>query len=360
MDQLGSEKPGPPEVAPQARPSREHPVPQVTLRAADIAIALPFAAKTGRTSTTAEPESEQRRRRYPISVSGLGKVYGTARVVHDLTFNVEWGHVTGFLGPNGAGKSTTLKMLLGLVAPSSGEALVLGRRYQELPVPAVHVGALLETQQFHPGRTARAHLRVQAAAGGLPRHRVEKVLATVELAEDAARRVEQYSLGMRQRLGLAGALLGEPKVLILDEPANGLDPAGIRWLRQLLRSFAQGGGAVLVSSHLLGEVSQLADEIVVINHGRLVVQTSVNELTRNATAVRVRTPQPAELTAVLRAEGLEVTVAGDQDLRVPKTTPDLVGALAARAGIVLHGLAPETSSLEEVFFDLTDIKEERR
>ncbi|HVE46739.1 MAG TPA: ABC transporter ATP-binding protein [Acidimicrobiales bacterium] len=327
---------------------------------ADIATSQSTEPKTGNTQKIDEHRANQRGRRSPISVRGLGKAYGTARAVEDLSFDVEWRHVTGFLGPNGAGKSTTLKMLLGLVAPSSGEALVLGRRYHELAVPAVHVGALLETQQFHPGRTARAHLRVLAAAAGLPRHRVDEVLATVELAEDAGRRVDEYSLGMRQRLGLAAALLGEPKVLILDEPANGLDPAGIRWLRQLLRSFAQRGGAVLVSSHLLGEVSQLADEIVVINRGRLVVRTSVDELTRTTTAVRARSPERARLAAVLEAEGLEVTVVGDNDLMVPKTTPELLGSLAARAGVVLHGLAAETSSLEEVFFELTDSREERR
>lgn len=296
----------------------------------------------------------------PIEVASLTKAYGAIRAVDDLSFEVHWGRVTGFLGPNGAGKSTTLRMLLGLVRPTAGEGRVLGRRYQELEAPARHVGALLETQQFHPGRTARAHLGVLAAAGGLPPERVHTLLDTVGLADDARRRVGEYSLGMRQRLGLAAALLGDPKVLILDEPANGLDPSGIRWLRHLLRSFAEGGGAVLVSSHLLGEVAHLADEVVVINRGRLVVNTTVEELSRRASGVRVRSPERTRLAAALRAEGLEAADVGGEELSVSRATPEQVGSLAARVGIPLYGLAPESSSLEEVFFDLTDSKEEPR
>jgi ABC-2 type transport system ATP-binding protein len=253
-----------------------------------------------------------------------------------------------------------MRMLLGLVRPTAGEALVLGRRYQELSAPALHVGALLETQQFHPGRTARAHLGVLAAAAGLGWQRVDRLLETVGLADDARRRVGEYSLGMRQRLGLAAALLGDPKVLILDEPANGLDPSGIRWLRRVLRSFAEGGGAVLVSSHLLGEVAQLADEVVVVNRGRLVAQTSVEQLTRRASGLRVRTPERARLLAALRADGCEADEVGDDELMVRRSSPERVGSLAARAGIPLYGLAPENSSLEEIFFDLTDGKEEQR
>jgi ABC-2 type transport system ATP-binding protein len=214
-----------------------------------------------------------------LEVQGLTKAYGGARAVDDLSFAVRPGAVTAFLGPNGAGKSTTLRMMLGLVRPTAGTSRLLGRRYEELAQPARTVGALLHTEQFHPGRTGRRHLLTLAAAAGVPDARVDEVLRQVDLHGAADKRVGAYSLGMRQRLGIAGALLGDPQVLVLDEPANGLDPAGMRWLRALLRSFAASGRTVFVSSHQLAEVAQLADEAVVIDHGRLVVQRRVDELT---------------------------------------------------------------------------------
>jgi ABC-2 type transport system ATP-binding protein len=213
-----------------------------------------------------------------VSVSSLTKRFGEVTAVEDLSFSIEPGTVTGFLGPNGAGKTTTLRVLLGLAEPTSGQALVFGRRYQELGHPARRVGAVLESNDFHPGRSGRDHLRVLALAGEIPEQRVDEVLELVELAPAATRRVKSYSLGMRQRLGLAAALVGDPELLVLDEPANGLDPAGVHWLRVLLREFAERGGTVLVSSHLLAEVSQTVDQVLIIDRGRLVASTRLDEL----------------------------------------------------------------------------------
>jgi ABC-2 type transport system ATP-binding protein len=214
----------------------------------------------------------------PISVISLTKRFGEVVAVDDLSFALEAGTVTGFLGPNGAGKTTTLRLLLGLAEPTAGKALLFGRRYRELDQPARRVGAVLESNDFHPGRSGRDHLRVLALAADVPRSRVDEVLELVELAEAAGRRVRTYSLGMRQRLGLAAALLGEPEVLILDEPANGLDPAGVHWLRRFLRGFAQRGGTVLVSSHVLAEIAQTVDQVVIIGRGRLVAIARLDEL----------------------------------------------------------------------------------
>jgi ABC-2 type transport system ATP-binding protein len=213
-----------------------------------------------------------------VSVSSLTKRFGEVTAVEDLSFSIEPGTVTGFLGPNGAGKTTTLRVLLGLAEPTSGQALVFGRPYQELEHPARRVGAVLESNDFHPGRSGRDHLRVLALAGEIPEQRVDEVLELVELAPAATRRVKTYSLGMRQRLGLAAALVGDPELLVLDEPANGLDPAGVHWLRVLLREFAERGGTVLVSSHLLAEVSQTVDQVLIIDRGRLVASTRLDEL----------------------------------------------------------------------------------
>jgi ABC-2 type transport system ATP-binding protein len=219
-----------------------------------------------------------------VSVRGLTKRYGDVTAVDDLTFTLATGTVTGFLGPNGAGKTTTLRLLLGLAAPTAGEALVFGRRYAELDLPARHVGAVLESEDFHPGRSGRDHLRALALAGDIPPPRVDAVLELVELAGADGRAVSTYSLGMRQRLGLAGALLGDPRLLVLDEPANGLDAAGIHWLRGFIRTFAQRGGTVLVSSHVLAEVAQTVDEVLIIDRGRLVAAMGLDELTgRGAT-----------------------------------------------------------------------------
>jgi ABC-2 type transport system ATP-binding protein len=220
-------------------------------------------------------------RKAVVSVNSLSKRYGEVLAVDDVTFSLEAGTVTGYLGPNGAGKTTTLRLLLGLAVPTAGEALVFGRRYRDLEHPIRWVGAILESNDFHPSRSGRDHLRALALADGIPLDRAEEVLELVELLPAAGRRIRTYSLGMRQRLGLAAALLGDPQVLILDEPANGLDPAGVRWLRTFLRTFAAEGRTVLVSSHLLAEVAQTVDRVLIIDHGRLLASGALDELTRN-------------------------------------------------------------------------------
>jgi ABC-2 type transport system ATP-binding protein len=214
-----------------------------------------------------------------VSVSSLTKRYGEVVAVDAVTFSLDAGTVTGFLGPNGAGKTTTLRLLLGLAEPTGGEALVFGRRYRELDQPVRRVGAVLESNDFHPGRSGRDHLRTLAAAAEIPSGRIDEVLELVEIESAADRRVKTYSLGMRQRLGLAGALLGDPELLVLDEPANGLDPAGVRWLRTFLRRFAERGGAALVASHVLAEVAQAVDQVVIIDRGRLIAIAAIDELT---------------------------------------------------------------------------------
>ena len=289
----------------------------------------------------------------PVDVRGLTKRFGSTVAVDDLTFSIPRGRITGFLGPNGAGKSTTLRALLGLVRPSSGEARVEGSRYSELGDPLGTVGAVLEAHSFHPGRSGRNHLRVLATAAGVPGPRVDEVLAEVELTAAARRRTGTYSLGMRQRLSVAGALLGEPGLLVLDEPANGLDPEGIRWLRNFLRSFSAGGGTVLVSSHVLAEVAQIADEVVIIHRGRLVAQEPLAALTaRSAGGSVARSPETERLRARLAGDGIEAALAGNGELRVA-APPERVGEVAAAAGIVLHELRGEGASLEEVFLELT-------
>jgi ABC-2 type transport system ATP-binding protein len=289
----------------------------------------------------------------PLEVRGLTKRYGQTTAVEDLTFAVAPGRITGFLGPNGAGKTTTLRILLGLVHASSGEALVEGSPYRELADPLRTVGAVLEAANYHPTRSGRNHLRVLAAAAGIPEERVDEVLEEVELTAAARRKVEAYSLGMRQRLSVAAALLGEPELLVLDEPANGLDPEGIRWLRNFLRSFAADGGTVFVSSHVLAEVSQLADEVLIIHRGKLVAQQPVAELiARAAGATRVRSPRADDLQARLRDAGIEAEVGGDRVLAV-QAPPETVGDLAAEAGIPVHELVADSGSLEEAFLELT-------
>jgi len=289
-----------------------------------------------------------------ISTEGLSKRFGSLKAVDDLSIRLEPGTITGFLGPNGAGKTTTLRMLLGLARPTSGEALVFGRRYADLEQPARRIGAVLEATDFHPGRSARDHLRSLTLAAELPERRIDEVLGLVELRDVARRRVKTYSLGMRQRLGLASALLGEPELLILDEPANGLDPEGVRWLRDFLRAFAAGGKTVFVSSHVLAEVAQTVDRVVIINHGRLVAESPLSELTaRVSGAVRVRTPQAGELQARLAAAGIAVEPAGTDELLVLGAPSERVGEIAAAGAIVLHELVPQQSSLEDVFLELT-------
>jgi ABC-2 type transport system ATP-binding protein len=291
----------------------------------------------------------------PVVVAeSLTKRFGKLTAVEDLSFSLEPGTITAFLGPNGAGKTTTLRMLLGLARPTTGRALVFDRQYAQLEGPARRVGAVLEATDFHPGRSGRNHLLILSRAAGLPDSRVDEVMGLVELAGAAKRRVKGYSLGMRQRLGLAAALLGEPELLILDEPANGLDPEGVRWLRDFLRAYAAGGRTVFVSSHVLAEVAQTVDQVLIINRGRLVVESPLAELTaRVGGAVRVRTPRQDDLVAKLRAEGLEPTETADGTLLVPGTGRERVGDLAFAAGIPVHELATEGASLEEVFLELT-------
>jgi len=286
-----------------------------------------------------------------IETVGLTKRYGSVTAVDDLSFSVRDGAVTGFLGPNGAGKTTTLRMILALARPSAGHATVLGRPYAQLDEPARTVGANLEIAGAHPGRKGRDHLRALAAMAGLPASRVDEVLRLVELDDAANRRAGKYSLGMRQRLGLAATLLGDPQVLILDEPANGLDPQGIRWLRDFLRGMAAEGRTVLVSSHVLAEVAQTVDDVVVIHRGRLVDQGPVSRLTAGG-HVLVRTPKPDELRAALEQAGLTASVQG-QELLIDAEDPARVGDIAFAAGVPLHELTTRATSLEEAFLALT-------
>jgi ABC-2 type transport system ATP-binding protein len=289
-----------------------------------------------------------------ITIEGLTKRFGDVLAVDNLSFEVDQGTVVGFLGPNGAGKTTTLRMLLGLVTPTAGTARIDGRPYRALDAPVRHVGAVLEASSFHPGRSARNHLRVIATAAGLPLGRADEVLAQVGLAEAAGRRVGGFSLGMRQRLGLATALLGDPQVLILDEPANGLDPEGVHWLRGFLRQLADQGRTVLVSSHVLAEIAQTVDQVVIIASGRLVTQSTLAALTaRTAQLVRVRTPQAAALVSLLAAQGIQAAPDGADQLFVADTTTETVGKAAAAAGIVIYEMTAERSNLEDVFLQLT-------
>ena len=295
---------------------------------------------------------------YRIDVVGLSKTFGTVQALDDLTFSVRPGVVTGFLGPNGAGKTTTLRCLLGLVSPSAGTATIDGRLYRDLEDPVRTVGAALESSSFHPGRSARAHLQVMALAAGIPVTRCDALLAQVGLSEFAGRRVGGFSLGMRQRLALAQALLGDPPVLLLDEPANGLDPAGIAWLRGFLRSLAAEGRTVLVSSHVLSEVQQTVDDVVVISRGRLVRQGTLADLDTGPAAVLVRSPEPARLREALAAYAV-LDDGADGRLRVLGGTPEQVGHLAHLHGIELHELAAEATDLERAFLAMTDDGGER-
>jgi ABC-2 type transport system ATP-binding protein len=289
-----------------------------------------------------------------ITIQGLTKRFGEVLAVDNLSFEVDQGTVVGFLGPNGAGKTTTLRMLLGLVTPTAGSATIDGKPYRGLATPVRHVGAVLEASSFHPGRSARNHLRVVATAAGVPLARADEVLAQVGLADDARRRVGGFSLGMRQRLGLATALLGDPQVLILDEPANGLDPEGVHWLRGFLRQLADQGRTVLVSSHVLAEVAQTVDQVVIIARGRLVTQSTLAALTaRTDQLVRVRTPQAATLRPLLAAQGIQADLDGADQLIATGTTTEAVGRAAAAAGIVIYEMGAERSNLEDVFLQLT-------
>jgi len=288
-----------------------------------------------------------------IVVSGLTKQYRRVRAVDNLSFQVQPGRVTGFLGPNGAGKTTTLRMVLNLVAPTAGTATIGGQRYADLREPLRAVGAVLEASSAHKGRTGRNHLRVIAASAGLPTSRVDEVLELVGLTPAAKRKFKGYSLGMRQRLGIAAALLGDPRVLVLDEPANGLDPEGIRWMRGLLRDFADRGGTVLLSSHLLLEVEAVADRLLIIGNGRIVADGSREELLSGA-GVLVRATDAEELAAALRAADIDYhEVDGAFVVDAPA---EAVGAAALSGAVILTHLAPaEGAGLEQLFFDLTEV-----
>ncbi|MGW4506737.1 ABC transporter ATP-binding protein [Streptomyces sp. NPDC004436] len=290
-----------------------------------------------------------------IEFRELTKTYGDHRAVDGLTFDVLPGRVTGFLGPNGAGKSTTMRLLLGLDRPTSGTARIGGRRYLDLQEPLRRVGALLDAQSAHGGRTARDHLHVLAAAGGIPVRRVDEVLEQSGLATVARKRIKSFSLGMRQRLGIAAALLGDPGVLLLDEPTNGLDPEGIIWIRELMRSLAAEGRTVLVSSHLMSETSALADHLVVLGNGRLLADTSMEEFinSRSTPRVRLRTSDPVRLRVALAREGFELQSAEDGRWTVEDVHAEQLGVLAAREGVPLLELADERASLEQAYLDLT-------
>ena len=288
-----------------------------------------------------------------ITVENLTKDYGSFRAVDDVTFTARPGAVTGFLGPNGAGKSTTMRVLAGLTPPSTGTALVGGHRYRDIPNPATQVGVLLDASAQHAGRTGREVLDLAALTMGLPRRRVDEMLERVSLTpKEAKRRIRHYSLGMRQRLGIAHALMGDPKVLVLDEPANGLDPAGIHWMRGLLREYADRGGTVLLSSHLLHEIEVIADDLVVIGNGRVVAQGATRELLRTA-GTFVRAADPAALATALATAGITTQDAHDGGVRT-EVDPEQVGRVAAAAGIALVELRPaEGLGLEAMFLELT-------
>ena len=290
-----------------------------------------------------------------IEAHGLTKNYGDKRAVDDLSFTVQPGIVTGFLGPNGSGKSTTMRLILGLDAPTSGNVLVNGKRYRQHSSPLHEVGALLEARSVHTGRSAYNHLLALAQTHGIPKRRVAELIDLVGLHEVARKRAGQFSLGMGQRLGIATALLGDPKTLLLDEPVNGLDPEGIHWIRNLLKALAAEGRAVFVSSHLMSEMALTADHLIVIGRGRLIADTSVDEFVRRAsgTLVRVRSPQATKLRDLLLGPGVTVTSTEPQALEVGGRTTEQIGEAAAAGGIVLHELTPLQASLEDAFMELT-------
>jgi ABC-2 type transport system ATP-binding protein len=290
-----------------------------------------------------------------IEMRDLTKHFGSFTAVDALTLELAEGTITGFLGPNGAGKTTTLRMLLGLIAPSAGAATFGGTRYVDLDRPAHHVGAVLEASSFHPGRRAVDHLRVVATAIGEPRRKVDGVLDRVGLSAYATRRVGTFSLGMRQRLGLGAALLGDPAVLLLDEPANGLDPEGVHWLRTFLRREADVGRTVVVSSHQLAELTQTVDDVVIIDKGRLVVHAPLGELTaRPMAAVIVRTADPRRLRDGLAAHGFAAEIIAGDQVSTAGATPEDVGRAIAAAGVVVYEMHVERPNLEDVYFELTE------
>ncbi|MGC2486583.1 MAG: ATP-binding cassette domain-containing protein [Acidimicrobiales bacterium] len=297
-----------------------------------------------------------------IEAKGLTKHYGDKLAVDQLSFEVRPGVVTGFLGPNGSGKSTTMRMIMGLDLPNAGSATVNGRYYHDLPWPMHEVGALLEAKAIHPGRSARNHLLMLAQANRIDRRRVDEVLEVVGLTDVANRRAGKFSLGMGQRLGIAAAMLGDPEVLLFDEPVNGLDPDGIRWVRTFLRSLAKEGRTVFVSSHLMSEMALTADEVVIIGKGRLIVQVAIDELLAQSSrqSVRVASPDIATLRGALEREGASTSVEDDGSLTVRGRDHKEIGELASRLSVVLYELTPQTESLEEAFMELTESSIEYR
>jgi ABC-2 type transport system ATP-binding protein len=291
-----------------------------------------------------------------IEARGLTKRYGDTVAVDGLTFTVHPGVVTGFLGPNGAGKSTTMRLILGLDRPSAGSVTVNGKPFAEHAAPMHEVGALLEARAIHTGRSARNHLLAMAATSGIGRRRVEQVIEMVGLGDVASRRVGAFSLGMGQRLGVAAALLADPDTLILDEPVNGLDPDGIRWIRHLLRRLAGEGRTIFLSSHLMSEMSVTADHVIVVGKGRLLRDQSMAQFIADAstTAVRVRSPQAAQLAGLLRADGVTVSSDGTDVLSVSGMSNEAIGSAAAAAGVTLYELTPQAASLEEAYMALTE------
>ena len=297
--------------------------------------------------------SGTRERGTRVEVDGLTKRFGSFTAVDDLSFSVEPGRVTGFLGPNGSGKTTTLRMILGLVRPTAGSSTIGGQAYRSLPNPQQVVGAALEATSFHPGRSGRDHLRVLAAAGGVEDSRVDELLELTGIPAAARKRAGSYSMGMRQRLGLAAALLGDPDVLILDEPANGLDPEGIRWLRGFLRHLASEGRTILVSSHLLQEIEQTVDDVVILANGKLVKEGTVGDLRGAATSL-VRTTDADTLIGALRVADVPAKLQDDGGVVAETEDLRLVGDVALRAGVPVHELRPLAADLEQLFFSLTE------
>ena len=291
-----------------------------------------------------------------IEADRLTKHYGKKTAVDGLSFEVRPGVVTGFLGPNGSGKSTTMRMIMGLDAPNAGDVTVNGRHYHDLPWPLHEVGALLEAKAIHPGRSARAHLRMLAETNRIGPHRVDEVLEVVGLTSVADQRAGKFSLGMSQRLGIAAALLGDPEVMLFDEPVNGLDPDGIRWVRHLLRGLAAQGRTVFVSSHLMSEMALTADEVVIIGRGRLIAQVTVDQLLAQSSQryVRVRSPELAKLREALERDGATTVLEDDGSLSVRGKDEVAIGEMAAGIPVVLHELAPQSGSLEEAFMELTE------
>lgn len=290
-----------------------------------------------------------------ITAEGLKKRYGDKTAVDDVSFTVQPGKVTGFLGPNGAGKSTTMRMIVGLDRPSAGRTTIHGRSYASLRAPLTEVGVLLDAKAVHTGRTARSHLRAMAATHGIPDARVDEVIDLAGISSVARKRAGKFSLGMGQRLGIAAALLGDPHTLILDEPVNGLDPEGVRWVRQFVRHAASEGRTVLLSSHLMSEMAQTADHVIVLGRGKVLADAPLDDLVRAWTTmtVRVRSPRAAELAALVAAPSVEVVTKGADELEIVGLSPARIGDLAAERGIALHELTPTTGSLEDAYLALT-------